>query len=182
MQNISPNSSGRIALYGLIIAQYQPKNQTVPFSSNFLLPPSICTQTGNHSLHGGRVNPAGCGKLLNRKAAGWQTRALKRRQSTRWLHRLVQHIRGANERRMGKRGDGFMQHNTRGLVGSSSEGVTNAFIVCSHIVSGPGQSSRRWGTIAYEGSNGNGTANEEMCYLFYWCGLLRRLCTETDPK
>lgn len=82
------------------------KNQTVHFHSNFLLPPLICTQTGNHSLRGVRVNPAGCGKSLHRTAEGWQTRALKLRQSTEWLHRLpgTQHIREANERRLGKTG------------------------------------------------------------------------------
>lgn len=124
-----------MASYGLIIAQYQPKNQTVNFRFNFILPPSICTQAGSRSLRRGRMNPAGCGKLLNRTTAGWQTHALKPRQSTEWLHRLpgMQHIREANEGRMRSRGDGRMQHNTSGLAGGSSEGVTDAFTVCSHI-------------------------------------------------
>lgn len=38
--------------------------------------------------------------------------------------------------RWGRRGDGRTQHNMRGLVGGSSESVTDAFTTCSRIKRG----------------------------------------------
>lgn len=110
--NFWRNCSCRMASYnGFIIVQYQFKNLTFHFLSSFLfLPPSICKPTGNCSLRGGCVNPAGHGKPLLPTAAGWPSHAPKPRQNTESLRGPsgMQPMTGAYERRKGKGGDGRM--------------------------------------------------------------------------
>lgn len=176
-----------MASFGFMIAQIKLFFKIfVP--TFFFFFPSTCSLTGNCSLRGGPVNPAGHGEITAPNSGrGRQSHApnKKPRQNTESLCGPpgMQHMRRANGRLDGGAvwGWGGAECNTTWEEQSvgPSEGVAAAFATCSHIKRGEGWAARggagrRGGTTAYGGRRGNGTVNGETCYLFYWWGLLRR--------
>lgn len=149
----------------------------------FFLPPSICTLAGNYSLRGGRVNPAGHGKSLLRTAAGWQKSCAKTKAKHWVTARTTRHA--THEKSQwetdGEEEETAVECNTtwedesvvplRALLMPSLHAVTSN--VARSERPGAEQQTRRNYCIWMEARHW--AVNEEMGYLFYWCGLLRRL-------
>lgn len=91
------------------IAIYMIENQTFYFPPSSFFPPSICPATGNYSLHGGCVNPAGCGKSPLRNSWSRVTNSCAKKAGAKTLshcadcNQHMQYTGRANERRMGKK-------------------------------------------------------------------------------